>query len=273
MAADPSPNESAAKWLRNPIVIVAAVLSTIAGAFRIAGVSSMLIADLLLIVGVWGLITIEVSCSKWIRKTGRYSSSIILATAFVSGAGSAGLAQLITNLKKQQPVQNPVQVPPLPTPIPALAPAPPIPAGPILRVVRYETLPYRVGDPLTVKMYVNNVGTDSIILYGGSHSALLDNVPPDYEERRQLERRLWAETTKYVSPLDRPLKFQTLVTFAALMSEETLTQEKIDRLAKGAVIYMMTILRDRHGKAVITSCFHTDPAGTSLFFCAEHNSP
>src|ERR1035438_426317 len=114
MAADPSPNESAAKWLRNPIVIVAAVLSTIAGAFRIAGVSSMLIADLLLIVGVWGLITIEVSCSKWIRKTGKYFSSIILATAFVSGAGSASLAQLITNLKKQELVQTLVQQPPLP---------------------------------------------------------------------------------------------------------------------------------------------------------------
>jgi hypothetical protein len=69
------------------------------------------------------------------------------------------------------------------------------------------------------------------------------------------------------------LKFQTLVTFADLMSEQPLSQDQIDRLAKGSVMYMLTILKDWRGKAIITSCVHTDPAGSNLFFCADHNAP
>jgi hypothetical protein len=270
MTGPAAPNEStAAKWLRSPILITAAVLSTVAGAFRIAGVSSMLIADLLLIVGVWIVITLEVACSKWIRKTGKYSGSIILCTVFISGTASARLALVIAALKQQQTVQT--LGPALPTPIPE--PGPPPPSGPVLRVVRYDVIPFRVGEPLTVRMYLNNSGSSSVTLYGGSHSSFVEKLPSDFDERRTLETRLWAEAEKYNIAKDRPLKFQTLVTFADLMSEQPLSQDQIDRLAKGSVMYMMTILKDRGGEAVITSCVHTDPAGSNLFFCVDHNNP
>jgi len=122
-------------------------------------------------------------------------------------------------------------------------------------------------------MYLNNSGSSSITLYGGSHSSFVEKLPRDFDERKTLETRLWAEAENYNVAKDRPLKFQTLVTFADLMSEQPLSQDQIDRLAKGSVMYMMTILKDRHGEAVITSCVHTDPAGGSLFFCVDHNSP
>ena len=90
------------------------------------------------------------------------------------------------------------------------------------------------------------------------------------EKRWKLVYGLQAE--KYNVAKDRPLKFQTLVTFADLMSEQSLSHDQIDRLAKGSVMYMMTILKDGRGKAVITSCVHTDPAGGNLFFCIAHNN-
>jgi hypothetical protein len=269
--AAPQNESTAAKWLRNPILITATVLSTVAGAFRIAGVSSILIADLLLIVGVWIVITLEVGCSKWIKNTGRYSGSIILCTAFISGATSARLALVIETLTRQQTVQTPIPAPP--TPIRAPAPSPPPSSGPVLRVVKYDVQLLRVGEPLTIRMYLNNSGSSSITLYGGSHSSFVEELPRDFDERKTLETRLWAEAEKYNVAKDRPLKFQTLVTFADLMSEQPLSQDQINRLAKGSVMYMITILRDRRGEAVITSCVHTDPAGGNLFFCVDHNSP
>jgi hypothetical protein len=136
-----------------------------------------------------------------------------------------------------------------------------------------KTLPYEVGKPLKVKMYFENTTSDSITLFGGTHSVVVDKVPDDYAERGQLEKKLWAGTSIYRSPQDRPLTFQTLPTFAELASEQVLTQELIDQLAKGSVIYMMTIMKDARGKAVISSCFHTDPTGASLMFCLQHNSP
>ena len=69
------------------------------------------------------------------------------------------------------------------------------------------------------------------------------------------------------------LEFQTLLTFADLASEEVLSQERIGQLAKCSVIYMMTIFKDGRGTVIITSCFHTDPAGGNLFFCQDHNTP
>jgi hypothetical protein len=122
-------------------VISLAILGTIAGAFRIAGVGSVFIANLLLIAGVGLLIPIEVGCSKWIRKTGRYSWSIILIAVFISGTATVFLAQTIASLKQQGAVI------PSPAPVPVPAPpigiqAPPPPLGLALRVMRYETLPF-----------------------------------------------------------------------------------------------------------------------------------
>jgi len=134
-------------------------------------------------------------------------------------------------------------------------------------------MPFRVGEPLTIRMYLNNSGSSSITLYGGSHSSFVEKLPRDFDERKTLETRLWAEAEKYNVARDRPLKFQTLVTFADLMSEQPLSQDQVDQLAKGSVMYMMTILKDRRGEAVITSCVHTDPVGGNLFFCVDHNNP
>jgi hypothetical protein len=146
-------------------------------------------------------------------------------------------------------------------------------SGPILKVVRYETLPYRSGEPFTVRMFVNNAGSSSITLFGGSHSSFVDKPPSDYNERKQLEERLWAEAGKYTILEDRPLNFQTLTTSVDLMSEEALSPERIDRLTKGSWMYLITVLKDRQGKVMIASCVHTDPAGRILFFCVDHNTP
>ena len=100
----------------------------------------------------------------------------------------------------------------------------------------------------------------------------MEKLPREFDERKALETRLWAQAEKYNVAKDRPLKFQTLVTFADLMSEQSLSHDQIDRLAKGSVMYMMTILKDGRGEAVITSCVHTDPAGGNLFFCIAHNN-
>jgi hypothetical protein len=270
-AATPDTESAAAKWLRQPLVIALAIIGTVAGAFRIAGVGSMFIADLLLFAGVGLLIPIEVGCSKWIRKTGRYWWLIVLFAMLMSGAATIFLVKTIASLKRQAtviPAPAPLPVPPTPNSAPA-----PSPSGPVLRLVRYESLPYRVGEPLKVRMFLNNSGSSSITLFGGTHSAFVDQVPDDYGERVQLEKRLWAGTEKYNSAKDRPLKFQTTITFADLASEEVLSRERIDQLGKGSVMYMMSIFKDATGKAMITSCFHTDPAGGNLFFCQDHNTP
>src|SRR5204863_386007 len=73
------------------------------------------------------------------------------------------------------PVPSPAQ--PIPTP----APNPP-PSGPVLKLLRYESLPYRVGEPLKVRMFLNNTGPGSITLFGGTHSAFVEKVPDDYGE-------------------------------------------------------------------------------------------
>jgi ATP/ADP translocase len=93
-------------------LIGVAILGTVAGAFRVAGVASMFLANLMLIIGVWIVITIEVWCSNWIRRTGRYFGAVILSTVLISGTASVGLALTIANLKKQQMVETPVPAPP-----------------------------------------------------------------------------------------------------------------------------------------------------------------
>jgi hypothetical protein len=205
------------------------------------------------------------------QETGRLWASIILAVSFLSGTASVFLVQTVANLKVEQTTKATVLTPVVPPPAPATGPSPP--SGPILSLVRYESMPYRVGEPLTIRMFLNNFGPNSITLYGGSHSSFVEKLPKDFNDRRKLETRLWAEAEKYKIARVRPLKFQTLITFADLMSETPLSEDQIDHLGKGAVMYMMTILKDAHGKPIITSCFHTEPTGCNLFFCTDHNSP
>jgi hypothetical protein len=90
-------------WLgnvfRNPLVIGLAALGAVATAFQVAGITNMLLAKLILIAGVWALLTIEVCCSNWIRKTGRYAFSIVLLSCCLSGLVSLQLAITINRLQ------------------------------------------------------------------------------------------------------------------------------------------------------------------------------
>jgi len=85
--------------LRSPLTIALGVLGAIAGAFQVAGVPTMLLAKILLVAGVWALITIEVCSARWLRRTGRYAFSIILVTFCISGLISVLLSAAIAQLK------------------------------------------------------------------------------------------------------------------------------------------------------------------------------
>lgn len=62
----------------------------------------MPVATLILVFGVWIFVTLEVACSKWIRRTGLYRSSIILAVSTSSAIVAICLDYKILDLKKQQ---------------------------------------------------------------------------------------------------------------------------------------------------------------------------
>ncbi len=58
----------------------------------------------MLVGGVFIFLTVEVLCSKWIRKTGRYGHSIVLVVGCVSGIASLWLSATISELKYQQDI-------------------------------------------------------------------------------------------------------------------------------------------------------------------------
>jgi hypothetical protein len=102
MAESPENESAIARWFRNPRVVGFALLGTIGGAFQVAGVTSMVLANIILGAGVWIFITAEVWCSKWIKSTGRYSVAVVLLTSCLSGVVAIRLALTIADLKKQQ---------------------------------------------------------------------------------------------------------------------------------------------------------------------------
>lgn len=91
-----------AKFFRNPLVIGLALLSTIATAFQVAGVTTVLLAKIILACGMWIFVTLEVWLSKWIKKTGRLAPSVILLSAFLSGTAAVTLGVTIAIMKQQQ---------------------------------------------------------------------------------------------------------------------------------------------------------------------------
>ena len=86
-------------------------------------------------------------------------------------------------------------------------------------MLRYDLVPYKVGEPLKIRMFVDNADSSTVTLVGGTHSNLWENFPSDYEERRELEKAIWAETDHYVIANDRPLRFLPMPMFAELTSE------------------------------------------------------
>jgi len=91
-----------ADFLRNPVVVGLAALGFVVAAFEVAGVTTMLLAKLVLIGGVWVFATVEVWCSRWIKKTGRYGSSIVLLSCFLSGLISVRIMTVIARLRVEQ---------------------------------------------------------------------------------------------------------------------------------------------------------------------------
>lgn len=102
----------AARLFRSPLLVGLALLGTIGAAFQVAGVTSMLLANIILAAGVWIFITAEVWCSKWIKKTGRYTTSVVLLASSLSGILTVGIAITITGLKQQQTRNSASGVPP-----------------------------------------------------------------------------------------------------------------------------------------------------------------
>ena len=82
------------------------VFGALATAIQVAGVASMLGAKLILATCVWGLLAVEIWASNWIKRTGAFRHSIVLAATCLVGFGSVDAAQIIAKLKKQQNEQT-----------------------------------------------------------------------------------------------------------------------------------------------------------------------
>jgi hypothetical protein len=89
-------------WFRNPFIIVGAVLAAIATAFQLAGVLTMPLAMVILVCGVWVFLMVEVSCSRWIRRTGSYAFAIGLFCCFLFGVLALEVGTVIAKLKMEQ---------------------------------------------------------------------------------------------------------------------------------------------------------------------------
>jgi hypothetical protein len=114
---DSQGKSAAARWLQNPLVVGLALIAMVSGALQVAGVVSMMLSKIMLAIGVWAFLTIEVWCSTWIKRTGLYVGVIVLSTSFLSGMSAVAIALTIADLKRQQAVNTPVS-----TPTPASAP-------------------------------------------------------------------------------------------------------------------------------------------------------
>ena len=87
------------RFLRNPVLIGLSVVTVIASAFQLAGVVSMPLVNIVLGGGVWVLLITEVWASEWIRKTGKYWPSVVLAASAVSGTLPVTIAATIYTMR------------------------------------------------------------------------------------------------------------------------------------------------------------------------------
>ena len=78
------------------------VLAAIGTAFQIAGVTSTLLADVILIFGVWIFSGAEVWFAQWIKTTGRYKNSVVAGVTSVAGCCALAVSGWISNAKSQQ---------------------------------------------------------------------------------------------------------------------------------------------------------------------------
>jgi hypothetical protein len=208
--AETSQSESRpAKLLRNPLVVGLALLTAIATAFQVAGVTTMLLAKIILAGGVWILIVVEVWCSKWIRTTGLYAHSIVLLTCTLSGFGAVSLGALINNLKQQQIAMtiSPVVDGGHHESPPTSAPAPPPQPKPSARlaITRFEAVPLtHSAEPYPfVNLHLGNQNDTPALgfLYeAGAQNEMQELTPIDINSRL---RDAAARVTKNLSVLDQ----------------------------------------------------------------------
>ncbi len=92
-------------WLRSPVTIVVTVLGMVFAAYELAGVLTMLLANIALVIGVWTIPTLEVAFSAWIKRVGLYRNSVVLLACAVWGFSALGVSYDIA-AKRVSQLQN-----------------------------------------------------------------------------------------------------------------------------------------------------------------------
>jgi hypothetical protein len=92
--------------LRKPLILIGGVLVASGTAFQLAGVTTVLLANIVLIFGIWIFLIAEAWYSDWIKRTGLYRNSII---ALIGCAGGIGTVTLSDIIKSMRPTQADVQ--------------------------------------------------------------------------------------------------------------------------------------------------------------------
>jgi hypothetical protein len=146
-----------------------------------------------------------------------------------------------------------------------------------LGLVRYDILPYEVGQKFRVHMFVDNKTAAPLRVVGYNAGVIIDNPPSDYQWREKFEEDLWTRMNSMEAAEDSRVRItvpvmKTGVFWILYENGNPLTQEDLDRLSRTAWVYVVARIRDaRSNKILLESCFHTEPKSESLVFCASHN--
>jgi len=89
--------------LKTALLWIGGILAAVGAAFQIAGVTSMLLADIVLIFGVWIFTVVEVWFSDWVKLTGRFKPSVILAIVCLTGYITVCISDFIASARGPVP--------------------------------------------------------------------------------------------------------------------------------------------------------------------------
>ena len=135
--------------------------------------------------------SVEVACSRWIRRTGSYAYSIILLACFVSGLASFYLSITILNFKKEQAVNAPVPPPPVVTPMPPIPKPSPPPRTPYVHFLD-PVVSVALGSKISANCACRVDGeppAENLQCFGGIEMIVLhDHEPMKAEEDRAYSR-------------------------------------------------------------------------------------
>jgi hypothetical protein len=101
-------------------------------------------------------------------------------------------------------------------------------------------------------------------------------VDDNYTAQKIIERRLWSDVVKQIPSDITNAEFLSippgLPTTVDVKADKDLTNEEIEKLKDGWVLYFATIFIDHHRKVVLESCVHSSVTLTSeTKFCVGHN--